>query len=331
MTRGRSSNNSGPVNGIVKPISSKESFESALEKQPKRFATLDQSGQFAAASLFILLFGSWAAQANQASEDTPDTEEDSFYLSDAFTNAYTDMPVDAGQPQNGLLYNWPQLQAMGFESKDQIEELRSRYERRLRTGNIAHIAVEAANDFDFRGVNLERGRQYVTDRLKPTGDARFDQAVKVILKAEGGYVDNPNDRGGKTNFGISAKNNPGVDVENLTVNEAVQIYKANYWDTIRGIDSMDQSLALAVFDASVNHGPGYANKLVREMEEKGILNDPAKAVAYTLNTRAAKYERIIDNDPSQEVFRKGWNNRLENLQNTIMAQASGAELNPEVG
>ena len=49
----------------------------------------------------------------------------------------------------------------------------------------------------------------------------FETEVEKILQREGGYVNNPSDRGGETNFGISKRANPDIDVASLTREAAV--------------------------------------------------------------------------------------------------------------
>src|SRR3546814_13662226 len=53
-------------------------------------------------------------------------------------------------------------------------------------------------------------------RGEPTPSAGFDSAVARVLGDEGGFVDDPVDRGGATNFGISSRAHPDVDVASLT-------------------------------------------------------------------------------------------------------------------
>ena len=58
----------------------------------------------------------------------------------------------------------------------------------------------------------------------------FDEIIDITLKHEGGYVHDPKDLGGETNFGIAKRFYPDVDIKNLTKEEAKEIYKKDYWD-----------------------------------------------------------------------------------------------------
>ena len=52
----------------------------------------------------------------------------------------------------------------------------------------------------------------------------FEEIIESVLKHEGGYVNDPHDRGGETNFGITKKFYPNVDIKNLTKEQAKKIY-----------------------------------------------------------------------------------------------------------
>lgn len=87
----------------------------------------------------------------------------------------------------------------------------------------------------------------------------FDNAVELILKHEGGYVDHPDDPGGETNYGISKRAYPDLDIANLSKHDAAVIYKEDYWDRVCG-DDLPYPLALLTFDAAVNSGVKRASK-----------------------------------------------------------------------
>lgn len=83
--------------------------------------------------------------------------------------------------------------------------------------------------------------------------AAFLRAVELILAQEGGYANNPADPGGETNFGISKRQYPHVDIRNLTRDDAIAIYHRDYWLTVRG-DELPFPVALVLFDTQVNGG-----------------------------------------------------------------------------
>lgn len=85
----------------------------------------------------------------------------------------------------------------------------------------------------------------------------FNKAVDIILLHEGGYSKDPSDPGGETNFGISKRSYPDVDMKTITRQDAIVIYRRDYWDKCR-IDELPESLRLITFDCAVNQGPKTA-------------------------------------------------------------------------
>lgn len=79
--------------------------------------------------------------------------------------------------------------------------------------------------------------------------AEFSKAIDFLLANEGGYSNNPADPGGETNFGISRRAYPFLDIKNLTRDEAIAIYQRDYWK-FDGITS--QRIATKLFDEYVN-------------------------------------------------------------------------------
>jgi lysozyme family protein len=107
--------------------------------------------------------------------------------------------------------------------------------------------------------------------------ANFDKAHTYIVKEEGGYQELPNDTGNYsdgiligTNYGISADTlksylgrTPSRDeMKNLSFDDAVIIYIQNYWNKILGDKIKNQSVALIIYDGSVNHGRGAMRTVV---------------------------------------------------------------------
>ena len=80
----------------------------------------------------------------------------------------------------------------------------------------------------------------------------FYEAVKFTIENEGGYSDDPDDKGGKTKYGISQASNPEVDVENLTLTEAELIYRKKYWNPLYA--QLPKKLGIKLFDIGVNIG-----------------------------------------------------------------------------
>ena len=90
----------------------------------------------------------------------------------------------------------------------------------------------------------------------------FDEIIEVVLEHEGGYVNDPQDPGGETNFGIAKRSHPDVDIANLTKDGAKKIYKEVYWDKNK-VESLPEELRHIFFDMCVNQGRGRAVKILQ--------------------------------------------------------------------
>ena len=81
----------------------------------------------------------------------------------------------------------------------------------------------------------------------------FESAFDRLINSEGGYVNDPNDPGGETKFGISKRSYPNVDIKALTLEQAKAIYLRDFWQAGR-MDEYDPAISFQVFDFAVNSG-----------------------------------------------------------------------------
>src|SRR5271169_6103787 len=89
----------------------------------------------------------------------------------------------------------------------------------------------------------------------------WDKGLAFTLEEEGGYSSGGNDPGGETNYGISKRYHPDVDIKNLTVDQASGIYHTEYWDAMK-CDDLPYPLDIVVFDSSVNPGTGATGRFL---------------------------------------------------------------------
>ena len=90
----------------------------------------------------------------------------------------------------------------------------------------------------------------------------FEEAVKQVLKHEGGYVNDPVDPGGETNMGISKKAYPYLNIKELTEKDAIDIYFKDYW--LKGkCSKLPEELQHIYFDMVVNMGKSRAVKVLQ--------------------------------------------------------------------
>lgn len=126
---------------------------------------------------------------------------------------------------------------------------------------------------------------------------KFDAAFDFVIGSEGGYSNDPDDVGGETRFGISKRAYPNVDIEQLTLEQAKQIYYRDYW-TPAGCNALTGPMALLVFDCSVNQGIGRAREIFATQKQ------PAEFQA----ERALHYAGL----PTFKTYGRGWMRRLFN-------------------
>jgi lysozyme family protein len=100
-------------------------------------------------------------------------------------------------------------------------------------------------------------------------NVNFDTSFDRLLGNEGGYVNNQRDPGGETNWGISKRSYPNVDIANLTRDDAKVIYKRDFWDACGAM--LDGAVQFQVFDAAVNHGISTAIRLLQRAV--GVADD----------------------------------------------------------
>ncbi len=91
----------------------------------------------------------------------------------------------------------------------------------------------------------------------PDYDPVFLNAVQRVLVDEGGYVNNPSDPGGETNFGISKRSYPDLDIKNLTHEAAIEIYFNDFWLKPR-FYALKGDVAAKVFNLGIVMGASRA-------------------------------------------------------------------------
>lgn len=152
----------------------------------------------------------------------------------------------------------------------------------------------------------------------------FEDIIVKVLHHEGGYVNDPKDPGGETNFGIAKRSHPDVDIKNLTEQKAKAIYKEHYWDRNK-VESLPENLRHIYFDMCVNQGKGRAVKIIqRSANAKGAnlkvdgglgpktlaaINDSNVELERVRAYRMKYYADLVTRKPDLEKFYYGWYKR----------------------
>ena len=156
--------------------------------------------------------------------------------------------------------------------------------------------------------------------------------IAFTLAAEGGLVDDPNDPGGLTNFGISQAAYPNVDIRALTPANASAIYAHDYWTPVQG-DALPAGVDLMVFDMAVNAGVGESGKILQRCV--GVDADGAIGPVTLLAVKGAHAASLITSLSAAQLayyqglsgwttFGQGWSARVSERTAHANALALGA-------
>ena len=152
----------------------------------------------------------------------------------------------------------------------------------------------------------------------------MNEAISITLVHEGGYVNNPEDRGGPTNMGITQADLPGMDIRNLTQAQAISYYAQNYWKPFMGeinsqvvvnklfdigvllsVDTAVRMLQRALGFATAQQNGSFGSRTLSATNEAGdgLLPEYKRVLA-------AHFNWIAETEPSQKIFLSGWLNRV---------------------
>jgi len=155
----------------------------------------------------------------------------------------------------------------------------------------------------------------------------FNEALKAILKHEGGFVNHSKDPGGMTNLGVTKKvweewvGHPVGEKEMraLTPDTVAPMYKKKYWDAVKA-DELPMGLDYLMFDFAINAGPGRAAKTMQKAigtTPDGAIGpktmaalkaaDPTDLIAKFSMEKELFYKAL----PTFATFGKGWLRRVD--------------------
>jgi lysozyme family protein len=153
----------------------------------------------------------------------------------------------------------------------------------------------------------------------------YKNCLELVLKSEGGWVDNPKDPGGETNLGVTKAvweeyvGHPVKTMKNLTKDDVAPLYEQKYWRPCYG-EVLPRGLDFLVFSMGVNAGTGRSVKLLQSSlgcvadgvigsrtRELIAFSDISKLIAKFSDARR-EYYRALKNFP---IFGRGWLNRVD--------------------
>jgi lysozyme family protein len=169
--------------------------------------------------------------------------------------------------------------------------------------------------------------------------SNFDQALKFVLKDEGGNDDDPTDRGGRTSRGITQREynawraehgKVSKDVWQASDDEIATIYHDEYWEPYA--DNLPAGIDYDFFDMAVNHGPHRAAVLMQRglgVVDDGRIGpvtrnaldhaDKATLIGNINEARKRYYYSIVASNPSQSRFIRGWMNRAAHVKRNALS------------
>ena len=162
--------------------------------------------------------------------------------------------------------------------------------------------------------------------------ADLNTALIAIYGHEGGYVNDPDDPGGETKYGICKRSYPHLDIKNLTLDQAAEIYRRDYWEPLRLDDVKYQVIATECLDTAVNCGEGTEARIIQrainltnypapDITVDGKLG-PLTVAAINKHRRPAalykmlnvlqgmRYVNIIEANPKLEKYVNSWMSRI---------------------
>lgn len=161
----------------------------------------------------------------------------------------------------------------------------------------------------------------------------FPEALRLVLKSEGGFVNHPADPGGMTNLGVTRKvweeftgeTASESDMRALRVEDVAPLYRSRYWDKCK-CDSLPSGLDYAMFDYAVNSGVSRASKALQTVV--GVVPDGVIGPATLAAVGAGNglIERLCDGRlkflqslGTWPTFGKGWGRRIVEVRKKAIA------------
>ena len=162
--------------------------------------------------------------------------------------------------------------------------------------------------------------------------ADIRKALTKLFGIEGGYVNDPDDPGGETKYGICKRSYPHVNIKALTIEQASEIYHKDFWGTLRLDQIQNQTIAEELLDTAVNCGVGTSARIAQEAVNLTNYPDPDIEIdgkvgpatlaainghkslpAYYKALNGVQFVRhmgIVKRHPKQEKYFRGWLRRV---------------------
>jgi lysozyme family protein len=151
-----------------------------------------------------------------------------------------------------------------------------------------------------------------------TKDEKFSRAIEFTLLYEGGHVNDSKDAGGENKYGISKARYPNLDITNLTLDKAKELYRIDYWDAFK-CGELPLPIAIVFFDSVVQFAPTNPIRWLQRavwVKDDGRLGPKTiEAAKFIKNPLAAARQMIFDRVEYRTTIRtyshfgRGWRRR----------------------
>lgn len=212
-------------------------------------------------------------------------------------------------------------------------------------GNLNQLEyVLKTNPEEIREAIPEIEPDFVFSEKSP-----FQEILTNTLELEGGYSNDPVDRGGETNYGITKNvyqswlkkhNLTPTSMKNISLEDAQKIYDEYYWQPIQG-NKLPPILAQQLFDYAVHSGPRQA---IRDLQKilgvkvDGIMgpktlsaiqsSDPNQLAEQLLSARESFLHNLVKKLPEYKKFQKGFLNRIKKMRNLLNSSSKPFPVKP---
>lgn len=168
----------------------------------------------------------------------------------------------------------------------------------------------------------------------------FQAALERVLQSEGGYVWHPKDPGGETNYGVTRRTARAHgytgSMRSIPMSKVREIYRTGFWDVVKG-DALPAGLDYAVFDFTVNSGPGRSVPFLcrtlgiserTRMDSLTLAEANKQNTATTIRGLCSRRLTWLKRLKNWRTFGRGWSRRVVAVEKDALAMVTATRLLP---
>ena len=160
---------------------------------------------------------------------------------------------------------WERLQENDLDLRSVVDDKKLRGEIIIKKDFTDDSAVYSHIDGDFLK------EEWLQDKGENEMNTTFEEIIEVVLAHEGGFVDDPDDRGGATNWGVTQAvwedfledEFTSEDVRNFSREQAIELYREEFWKPSQA-EKLPEEIREVYFDMCVNLVNGMQSKSYKQ-------------------------------------------------------------------